>query len=137
MRTPALFLIAAAIANAQLERADSLRLRGDYAAAEREYLRVVAASPDDRAGLSGLAAVYLQTGRAPQAVVLARRLVETARAQSGAHSLDAAFAMSLLGTALMNTQNLDEAQRSLESAATSCAQAIGAEHMDCARIRAN
>lgn len=75
--------------------------RGDFAAAERQYQRVLELKPDDPVALNNVAWSMLQLNRPEPAVPLARRANEVLPNQ--------AALQNTLATALKNTGNLREA----------------------------
>ncbi|HXA52358.1 MAG TPA: tetratricopeptide repeat protein [Candidatus Acidoferrum sp.] len=138
MKTALPFLLAAVHGWGQLQLAEAHRLRGEYAAAEREYLRLAGETgPETGTALSGLAMLYLETGRLAEAESVARRVLALERARSGPHSAEAGYALGLLGSALSRMQRHDEAQRELREAVRIAGAALGAEHPQTARLRAN
>lgn len=141
MKTAFAFLLTAVYGWGQLPLAESYRLRGEYATAEREYLRLAAdpGTPAAETGavLSGLAMLYLDSGRLAEAESVARRVLALETARSGANSAETAYALGLIGSTLSRMQRHDEAQRDLREAVRISGAALGREHPQTARLRAN
>ena len=139
---PALIALVTTLAvTQQAPPGDSLRLRGEYLAAERTYLAVIQdpASTPEPVGLAlcGLAMLYLETNRPADAEQVARRAVALEGERRGERSPEAAYALGLLGSALSRLQRHDEAEQTLRRAVRLSSDALGGKHLQTTRLRAN
>jgi Tfp pilus assembly protein PilF len=83
----------------------ALRKTGDTNGATQSYERALEIDPHFREPIMELAVLYLQAGRADEALAILKNL----------STMDAA-ALSLVGGAQLQKDNIDEAQESLEAA---------------------